>query len=264
MHQEMMPAFGARHRLWMKSPLGGGLTYTTAIIRGTGQEMFDTRDYRHLEILHDHLERALSLHFELKQANAFAARLQAGLDTLANGVVLVDTDGVLVHANRAAHALLAAQDGLRLARGGSIAASNPKAAGKFQAMIAHAAGRLGPAVAGSIGLPRGQGRPLFVRAIPGPPAIRAGENAAAVVLLIRDPEQKLEVAASALSALGLTPAEARLTAALVAGHSVADYATQAGLSPHSVRSLLKTVLAKTGTHRQSELVLLALQVGVLA
>jgi len=84
-----------------------------------------------------------------------------------------------------------------------------------------------------------------------------------VVLLIRDPEQKLEVGAAALSAFGLTPSEARLTAVLVAGHSVADYAAQAGLSPHSVRSQLMAVLAKTGTHRQSELVVLALQAGVL-
>jgi len=107
-HQEMMTAFGARHRLWMKSPLGNGLTYTTAIIRGDGQEMFTTQEYRHLAILHDHLERALSLHCELKQANAHSARLQAGLDALATAVVLVDAQGVLVHANCAAHVLLAA------------------------------------------------------------------------------------------------------------------------------------------------------------
>jgi hypothetical protein len=70
MHQEMMPSFGAQHRLWMKSRLSGGLTYTTAIIRGTGQERFQRRDYEQLELLHDHLERAQALHFELYLARA--------------------------------------------------------------------------------------------------------------------------------------------------------------------------------------------------
>ena len=58
--------------------------------------------------------------------------------------------------------------------------------------------------------------------------------------------------------LGLTPAEAAVTAALCSGESLAGYATRRGLSRHTVRTLLRNAMAKTGTHRQAELVSLVL------
>jgi DNA-binding CsgD family transcriptional regulator len=53
---------------------------------------------------------------------------------------------------------------------------------------------------------------------------------------------------------GLTPAEARLAAALAEGASLEDFAVTRGISLNAVRFLLKGVFAKTETHRQPELV----------
>jgi len=53
---------------------------------------------------------------------------------------------------------------------------------------------------------------------------------------------------------GLSPAEARLAAALSRGSSLADYAEAASLSINTVRWTLKRVFVKTDTHRQAELV----------
>ena len=53
---------------------------------------------------------------------------------------------------------------------------------------------------------------------------------------------------------GLTPAEARLAAALVAGQSLVDFATEAEITANTARWTLKQVFAKTDTHRQAELV----------
>jgi DNA-binding CsgD family transcriptional regulator len=53
----------------------------------------------------------------------------------------------------------------------------------------------------------------------------------------------------------LTPAEARLVIHLVAGASLRSCAKALGIKYETVRSYLKSAFRKTGTHRQSELVL---------
>ena len=53
---------------------------------------------------------------------------------------------------------------------------------------------------------------------------------------------------------GLTPAEARLAAALVAGQSLADFAAGRKITDNTARWTLKQVFAKTDTRRQAELV----------
>jgi len=53
---------------------------------------------------------------------------------------------------------------------------------------------------------------------------------------------------------GLTPAEVRLASVIAAGGRLGDYAAQQGVSLGTVRTHLKAVFAKTGVHRQSELV----------
>jgi DNA-binding CsgD family transcriptional regulator len=52
----------------------------------------------------------------------------------------------------------------------------------------------------------------------------------------------------------LTPAEARVASLLVAGKSVKQVATDLAVSSSTVRTQLKNVFAKTGTHRQADLV----------
>jgi len=52
----------------------------------------------------------------------------------------------------------------------------------------------------------------------------------------------------------LTPAEARLAAYIGDGGTVADYAALNGVAEGTVRTHLKAVFAKTGAHRQSDLI----------
>lgn len=52
----------------------------------------------------------------------------------------------------------------------------------------------------------------------------------------------------------LTPAETRVARAVCAGSTIEDCARAAGVSPETIRSQLKSVLAKTGTRRQIDLV----------
>jgi DNA-binding CsgD family transcriptional regulator len=77
---------------------------------------------------------------------------------------------------------------------------------------------------------------------------------AACVLLLHDVGPP-PVDAGALKSFGLTAAEARLAVALAQGETVEDYAGRTGRSMATVRSQLRSVFSKTGTHRQSELLL---------
>ena len=51
----------------------------------------------------------------------------------------------------------------------------------------------------------------------------------------------------------LTPAETRFATALAAGSSPKEAAKQLGITESSGRTYLSRIFAKTGTHRQSEL-----------
>lgn len=59
--------------------------------------------------------------------------------------------------------------------------------------------------------------------------------------------------------LGLTPAETRLAAHLLGGGTPQTYATECGLSPHTVRNHLRSIYAKTNTNRQVSLLQLLLR-----
>ena len=54
----------------------------------------------------------------------------------------------------------------------------------------------------------------------------------------------------------LTPAEAKFAAALVSGQSVKEASLTVGITESSGRTYLARIFAKTGTHRQTELVTL--------
>ena len=57
---------------------------------------------------------------------------------------------------------------------------------------------------------------------------------------------------------GLTTAETRLVLRLVAGESLKSATASLGIGYETARSILKTVFHKTGTCRQTELVILAM------
>jgi DNA-binding CsgD family transcriptional regulator len=71
-----------------------------------------------------------------------------------------------------------------------------------------------------------------------------------------DPAAARPVNPSAIAALfGLTPAEARLAAALSGGDTVSQAAGRYGVSVGTVRAQLKSIFGKMGVNRQQDLIL---------
>ena len=73
-----------------------------------------------------------------------------------------------------------------------------------------------------------------------------------VVILNRSAERILDQILIRLH--GLTPAEARLAGLLMQGKSPNDATDELHVGKETVRSQLKNLLSKTGTHRQGELI----------
>jgi len=119
---------------------------------------------------------------------------------------------------------------------------------------------LDEAVAASIPLPAQAGHPSAVLHLL--PVRRAAldifSNARALLVVTQLAAASAPGADLLAGLFDLTPAEARIARALTEGLTLQDAATRYGLSLETVRSQLKSVLSKTGTHRQTELVALLL------
>jgi len=174
----------------------------------------------------------------------------AALDMLAEAVVVTDDEGEILGTNRAADRLLVEADGF----GGEGGRFSPRAMHEAQslrrAMADVAAGREEAAV---VRFTRPSGRAPFlvtVAALRSEDADRRG-----IVLFIHDPSAPRVPDGAWLGRLyDLTPMEGHVASRLAAGHSLKDIAESRGISVQTVRGHLKQVFAKTGTHRQGELV----------
>src|SRR5262245_23452622 len=70
-----------------------------------------------------------------------------------------------------------------------------------------------------------------------------------------DPQEARQVLGTTFN---LTPTEARIVAHLMTGASLRSCAQALGFKYQTVRTYLKSVFHKTGTHRQAQLILIAL------
>jgi DNA-binding CsgD family transcriptional regulator/PAS domain-containing protein len=237
----------------------GGL----AVQRPGRHRPFDAGDAALLERLRPHLRRAVQIRSNLAQALSRKRALEDTLDGLGLGVVLLDENGTVVHANAAARRTAERNDGLTIVRGRLCAASDAahRALGKAIAEAAETARRTGLAEGATLAVPRPSGeRPYSVLVSPGPgPDSESVFGAASAVVLIGDPEARLEAPEGVAARLyGLTPSEARVAIAVASGESLEDYAAGRGIHVSTARSQMKQVLAKTGARRQADLVRLLL------
>ena len=84
-------------------------------------------------------------------------------------------------------------------------------------------------------------------------------NSQTVALLFYDPERKIFPSEQILLEIyGLTRSEARIASLLTAGYCIDDITDKLQVSENTVKCHLKAIFAKTGTHRQSEVVSLLL------
>ncbi|GFG52910.1 hypothetical protein CQY20_27780 [Mycolicibacterium agri] len=227
-----------------------------------GQEPFGTEERVSLvRALVPHMQHALRIGARLADADHRYRDLVAALDAVSDGIAIVGRDGRILHLNPAAESMVAARDGLCVV------------SGLLRASVAHADHALGRAVqralAGHgpdtatgdcVSIPRSFGqRPYVVRVVP-TSAEAHGMAAPSALIVIVDPEHEPVPDSAALRRLyGLTKTEAEVALRVLDGTGVAPIAEQLSISVSTVRTHLKHVFHKTGTHRQAELVRLLLR-----
>jgi DNA-binding CsgD family transcriptional regulator len=209
-----------------------------------------------------HLQRVAALHVHIEGTRAIARTAIDALDGTQAPLLLLDANGRVVHASVEADRLLHEADGLSAGRDGMRAAT-PALSARLRGLLGRAAGSTrAPGVSGALRLPRPSGKPdLVLVAIPARSrSFGPGIGRASVVLQITDPlARAMPDPAIFADAFDLTPSEATLAVDLLYGLSVGEAAAKRGRSVATMRTHLASILAKTGTARQSDLVRLLSQ-----
>jgi DNA-binding CsgD family transcriptional regulator len=206
----------------------------------------------HLDSLRPHIARSalLSARLQLERARIASETLELlGLPAL-----VLDVGGRVIAANAGAEALgdylrwgaqnrismrdIAADGLLQLAMsrlddvaGGAVRSFAMRSRDALPGMIAHV-------------IPiRGTARDLFVRC-------------AAILVLMPVSVPQAPPADLVQSLFDLTPAEARVARGLASGDTVGTIASKGGVSANTVRAQVRSILDKTGCHRQTDVVAL--------
>lgn len=189
--------------------------------------------------------------------------LSATLDLVRFGVVLTDADGGIVHANRAARALLT---------GGAV----HRASGKLRALDAQSSSGLRQAISSAASgttahIPK-SGLSMVVKGGDSPDLaiwvlpldvevcrdLRASPDASVAVFIRQLGDTSMFPAEIFVQTYGITPTECRLLTLLTQGQTLKNAAATLGTSVATSRTHVARLLAKTGTHSQADLMRLAI------
>jgi len=216
-----------------------------------GQEAVDPM--RHLT---PHLKRAFQVYKKLENLQASAEGANTTLERLEIAVIELSGDGSVAGMNRRAEALIQRNDCLTLSQG-RLAATNSSDAEQLEKLTRAAAltgAGLGSSTGGAMLLHRsGHLEPLTVTVMPFHSSHVLTESHPCALVLIGDPAERPASRAGLLSVLyRLTPAECRLADLLLEELDLRRVAERMRITVGTARFMVKSIFAKTGTHRQSQ------------
>lgn len=244
-----------------------------SFFRSESLEDFDLEEKQLLQTLVPHVGAALKMQFRLRALQSRKVALDTALDHIPVGVVLVDGGRRIIEMNRAARESVDANDGLKV-RDRHLLADQHSQTVTLDELLARAIalteGRdIRPA--GSMALARPSNRrPYSIQVAPVPARCASRVQLfdylqPAAIVFISDPTKEVELPEDGLKrCYGLTPAESRLAARLVNGQDLGEAAAGLEIAVGTARNQLKSVLHKTNTRRQAELMKLLLSDIVLA
>ena len=220
------------------------------------------REVAIIRLLSPHIRRAIAISDTIDMQTMAIGTFEASLDLIAAGVVLVDAHAAIIHANRAAQAMLAAGSPIRSDRG-ELRTLLPEATAALQAAIAK--GVADEAAIGGAGIgipaPHSHGSPALVHVLPlirGDVRGRIAPRASAALFITPTAGDVTADSAAALAALfDLTAAERRTLERVIAGDTLAEAAQALDVAITTVRTHLAHIFDKTGVSRQADLIRLA-------
>jgi len=233
-----------------------------SVIRNQTQGMVDDAMRRRMGLIVPHVRRAvlISKVIDLKQAEA--ATFADVTDGLGAAMFLVDASARIVHANAAAQAMLASRDPIRTERG-RLALRPAAVAAKLGIAVRQAANN--EASKHPIPALGANGAPYVLHVLPlNHDELRPGlAPSAAAAIFVAPPVSPMTAPNDALAALfDLTLAESHVFAQIAEGKTQAEIARALDIEIGTVKTHLLHIFAKTGTHRQADLVRLAASMAI--
>jgi DNA-binding CsgD family transcriptional regulator/PAS domain-containing protein len=203
-----------------------------------------------------HLRIALDLHARLTTTQAESQLFSSAMAGLAVATLILDREGRILRRNAVAMRML--EDADVVADGsGKLQPRTGSAAATINRILASPP-PLGEEILFEIAA--GDGQPLYARARAVPSS--AYGDGAWLALFIADPRRPGGLSEEALrDRFQLTRAEAGLALHLAQGASLADASGALDIAYNTARSHLRAIFAKTGTHRQVQLITLLRAVG---
>jgi DNA-binding CsgD family transcriptional regulator len=236
----------------------GPALWGLAIQRTPREGPFEAQDKRILAPLSQRLSEAATLSTAIGRLALSSAT--GALNAVHQPAVAIDRTGLVLDANALAHALFDRDFGVANRH---LALSDALAKNCLEKLLEQLR-----ACPEAVGLPaspivaRRKGRaPVVIRLLPVPPAARGPFLGARALLTFTVVEPRTGPCAPLLvTAFALTPAEAKRGSVCAEGLARVRGAEQLGIARETARVHLKAVFAKTGTHRQAELVALLARV----
>jgi len=234
-----------------------------SIFRRNESGEFEDSDIARFRAIMPHLQQASQIALKLGGNTAKQMGFEPVLDAMADGVLLLDDKGEIVHINAAAQRILESKDGLHLSRSGLRASKNDQTA-KLRTLVAAAIAARDQPISGgggSLRIARPSGKRAYMVLIGPIAAVEVAWSLGrpAVVVFITDPERQAAPPFDLLRrGFGLTPAEARLTVALIQEPDLKTAAERLAITEGTARIYLKQVFEKTGVNSQVALMKLLL------
>lgn len=231
---------------------------------GKKRGRFDREAFELSTFLQSHLIRAFRLGELFTGARERGCGAEAALDSLEQGVIVVDGRSCIRYANPAAEKFLGAREGVELSDG-RLAATQTGAARKLEALIGAATAPDAVDRLGGCMLAPSHGRgTLSVTVAPlqpdGLPMVT--RDASALVTIADAQPDETAVSGKLVALFALTPAEVRIALALLRGATPRQTAKTFGVSVNTVRSQMASIFGKTDTTNQPELARLMMRLAV--
>lgn len=242
---------------------GAPSTMSLAVAASKRSDRFDTAERVALMLcLVPHLQQALRTQDRLEDLSHQGNGLVEASEAVIHGIVIVRPGGRVVYTNSAADRILHSDDGLQI-RGGILEAAMLRTDLLLQRSIGRAFTPDSFEICGgSLFCVRPSGRrPFVIHVLPIDQTTFASPQSGRAIIVIVDPEQHPEPPAALLRRLyGLTKSEAQIALFVTRGEGLKPIADELSLSVTTVKTHLRHVFDKTGTHRQAELVRLLLTI----
>lgn len=230
--------------------------------RASWQDPFSADQVDLFQKLIPHLLRAGQISRRLENVSALAS----AFSHLPFGVFVVNGHCQVLQMNEAAEAMLTSPESPLELKGRQIGTLDPGATLSLEQLVVTACSSADgsmPGTGGSMLLPTNQKPSKHKRLVLSVAPFYntqayglAAERRAVIMISEVTPQIQDGFEGHVGKLFNLTPAEARLAAGLVSGHSIKQTAANAGITVKTGRTYLERIFAKTGARQQSELVAL--------